>query len=156
MLDVPVVLVDWFDAYAYARWAGKRLPTEDEWEIAARAGDGREYPWGNTFSMDKCNVGEQPLSVGLYPEGVSPWGIHDMAGNVAEWTATAYEANPRDAFEFYGKYGLPVVRGGSWDDTSKGCRSSARDTRRSPLYRSTTLGFRCVSDKDPTQIDSAR
>ena len=152
MDDYPVVLVDWFDAYAYANWAGKRLPTENEWEIAARGIVANEYPWGNTFSLDRCNVGEAPMAVGSFPKGSTPNGILDMAGNVCEWTATAYDPKPGNAYNFAGKYGLPIVKGGSWDDNAKGCRSSARDNKRSPYHRSTTVGFRCISDHAPNLL----
>lgn len=156
MGDFPVVLTDWYDAYSYAVWAGKRLPSEDEWEIAARSGDGREYPWGNTFSIDRCNIGDQPLAVGSFPQGASPWGALDMSGNVGEWTATAYEPQPADSQLFTGKFGQPIIRGGSWDDNSKTCRSAARDVRRSPMYRSTTVGFRCVADHEPWLLQQGK
>ncbi len=156
MDDFPVVLVDWFDAYAYAKWAGKRLPTENEWEVAARGLGASEYPWGNNFSIDRCNVGESPMAVGSFPKGATPSGILDMAGNVCEWTTTAYDPNPANAYNFSGKYGLPIVKGGSWDDNAKGCRSSARDNKRSPYHRSTTVGFRCVSDHSPDLLTPGR
>ena len=152
MDDFPVVLVDWFDAYAYAKWAGKRLPTENEWEISARGVDASEYPWGNAFSLDRCNVGEGPMAVGSFPKGSTPSGILDMAGNVSEWTSTAYDPKPGNAYNFGGRYGLPIVKGGSWDDNAKGCRCSARDSKRSPYHRSTTVGFRCVSDHSPNLL----
>ncbi|HNV71112.1 MAG TPA: SUMF1/EgtB/PvdO family nonheme iron enzyme, partial [Candidatus Ozemobacteraceae bacterium] len=111
MLDHPVVLVDWFDAYAYANWAGKRLPSENEWEAAAGNGLGRDYPWGNTFGPKWCNTGDYPLRVGLYPAGASPVGVLDMAGNVWEWTATGYDVDPREARSFDGRHGSVIIRG---------------------------------------------
>ncbi|MBF0408643.1 MAG: SUMF1/EgtB/PvdO family nonheme iron enzyme [Candidatus Riflebacteria bacterium] len=142
----PVVLVDWFDAWSYSKWAGKRLPTEWEWEIAAGSGEGKDYPWGNTFSPEKANIGDYPVKAGLFPDGISNSGAFDMAGNVAEWTSSAYDKDPRESKDFTGHFGQPVIKGGSWDDESRGCRISARDVRRSPFYRSTTVGFRCVAD----------
>lgn len=145
----PVVLVDWYDAYAYANWAGKRLPTENEWEIAAGGGRGIEYPWGNNFDMQFCNIGNYPVKVGMFPLGASPWGVLDMAGNVAEWTASMYEPDPKDSKLFTGRFGQPIIKGGSWDDEAKSCRIANRNVYRSPLYRSTTVGFRCVSNTAP-------
>jgi hypothetical protein len=147
--DHPIVNVSWHDAIAYCDWAGARLPTEAEWEKAARGVDGRKYAWGNEWDAGKCNNWEaglkQTTPVGSYPQGVSPYGVHDMSGNVLEWCSSLFKPYPyrADGRENLNAEGSRVLRGGSWLTTPIFVRVAIRFWN-APDFRNYIVGFRCV------------
>lgn len=149
--DHPVVYVDLNDARAYAQWAGKRLPTEEEWQFSAQGYDGLKYPWGNEWQSDCCNQGKtgNTTSVRAYPQGRSPFGIYDLCGNTWEWT----ESERRD-----GRTRFCILKGGSYyqaqgsawymDGGPQTNQFACKFLLMWPgLDRCSTIGFRCVTDR---------
>lgn len=164
-VDCPVFMVDWWDAYAYAKWKGRELPTEEEWEKAARGANGNLYPWGNQWNASYCDSGEDyaryPTSatkpkadgflwwapVDAVAADISPYGVNDMGGNVSEWTSS-WDANHR----------TPIIKGGSFfrnlardADPAEDCKTTHRilPLTTGPFTTTEYLGFRTVSHLPP-------
>ena len=143
----PAVNLTWNDAVAYAAWAGKRLPSELEWEKSARGYQGRRYPWGNTFAPGRAVLRDlnliEPATVGTFAAGDSIYGCSDMVGNVWEWTVSMFGPYPGNRLDDPNYGQGRVIRGGGYGDLSD--TTTTRRSFRAPSLGSRDLGFRCVT-----------
>jgi formylglycine-generating enzyme required for sulfatase activity len=152
----PVIFVDWNMAQTYCQWRDARLPTEAEWEKAARGGTNVIYPWGDTFDCNLANYGNclgDTSGTTIYDLGQSSYGVYNMAGNVWEWVNDwyaddYYRSSPRENPQGPESGNEKVLRGGSWKDDYQEMRSVNRGAE-NPRYSSNDIGFRCARDANP-------
>ncbi len=170
--DQPVVGVNWYDASKFCEWKGKRLPTEAEWENAAKGPRGSHYPWGHKLSDDKANYGQKvgkTMPVNSYPQGASDYGVYNMAGNVFEWVSDWYDPKyysvspamnpqgPAIGIDFANQGAVKVLKGGSWLAPASSLHTSHRFWNQ-PENNSygVGLGFRCAKSASANSMADVR